>query len=49
MFSRNNLSGVDFRTASNFAIDPEDNKMKGAKFSSENLEGLLKKYGIIVE
>ncbi|MDQ3111488.1 MAG: pentapeptide repeat-containing protein [Bacteroidota bacterium] len=48
-FQDNNLEKADFRTARNFTIDPEQNKMKKAKFSAGGLEGLLGKYGIEVE
>lgn len=44
IFSNTILDKVDFRTASNYSIDPEFNKLKKAKFSSLNLEGLLYKY-----
>jgi uncharacterized protein YjbI with pentapeptide repeats len=37
---------ADFRTAYNFLIDPEVNRLKKAKFSSAGLAGLLYKYDI---
>ncbi|WP_010520821.1 pentapeptide repeat-containing protein [Aquimarina agarivorans] len=43
-FSNTILEKADFRGAINFTIDPESNKMKKAKFSSFQLEGLLFKY-----
>jgi len=49
IFSNTNLEKVDFRTANNFLIDPEFNKLKKAKFSAFNLEGLLYKYQIDIE
>ena len=49
LFSRTVLDKVDFRTARNFSIDPEFNKVKKAKFSAFNLEGLLQKYQLDVE
>ena len=49
VFSNTILDKVDFRTASNFSIDPEFNKLKKAKFSGFNLEGLLHKYQLDVE
>lgn len=49
LFSNTNLEKADFRTAVNFAIDPEFNKVKKAKFTSFQLEGLLYKYGLDVE
>jgi len=44
IFDRSILIKVDFSTALNFSIDPENNRIKGAKFSKENLSGLLSKY-----
>jgi len=49
MFEKSNLEKVDFRTSLNFFIDPENNKLKKAKFSIQGLPGLLFKYGIEVE
>lgn len=43
------LRGTDFRTALGFTLDPELNRMKGARFSLDGLQGLLAKYGIRVE
>ena len=43
-FQQSKLEKADFRTAHHFSIDPEANKVKGAKFSSQNLAGLLGKY-----
>ena len=48
-FERSILESADFRTASNFSIDPELNRMSKAKFSSQNIVGLLHKYKIIVQ
>lgn len=48
-FSNTNLEQVNFRSAINFVIDPERNKMKKAKFSAQNLEGLLAKYNLDIE
>lgn len=45
-FENADLEKVDFSTAYNFTIDPEQNKMKGAKFSKETIAGLLGKYNI---
>lgn len=44
IFSRTILEKADFRSASNFSINPEFNKLKKAKFSAFQLEGLLYKY-----
>ena len=49
IFDRTNLEKSDFRTAFNFNISPEDNRLKGAKFSKDNLFGLLSEYKIVVE
>ena len=44
IFSNTILEKADFTTATNFSIDPEFNKLKKAKFSVFQLEGLLYKY-----
>lgn len=49
VFSKTNLSGVDLTSITNFAIDPETNNIKKAKFLLHDLERLLYKYHIIVE
>ena len=49
IFDRTNLKKSDFRTAFNFELNPEENSLKGAKFSKDNLVGLLSVYKIIVE
>ncbi len=48
-FNRSILEKTDFRTAYNFGIDPELNKMKHAKFSTEGLSGLLSKYQLDID
>lgn len=48
-FENTILEKADFRTAYNFAFDPEKNKIKKAKFSREGLIGLLAKYDIEIE
>lgn len=45
-FENTILEKADFRTAFNYAIDPEASKIKKAKFSRAGLEGLLTKYDI---
>jgi uncharacterized protein YjbI with pentapeptide repeats len=40
------LEKADFTQAFNYSIDPEVNRMKGARFSREGISGLLDKYGI---
>lgn len=49
IFSDTNLEQADLRTANNFTIDPERNRLKNAKFSLQNVSGLLGKYGVVVE
>jgi uncharacterized protein YjbI with pentapeptide repeats len=49
VFYRSILKEVDFRSAKHFNINPEDNKLKKAKFSRNGLEGLLLKYKLIIE
>lgn len=49
IFSRTILKGADLRTAYNFNIDPENNSITKAKFSSDALSGLLIKYNLIIE
>ncbi len=49
IFAKTNLEMVDFRTAYNYSIDPEFNRMKKAKFSATGVIGLLDKYNIIIE
>lgn len=48
-FVRTNLEKTDFRTARNYSLDPEQNKVKGAKFSHLGLSGLLYKYNLDIE
>lgn len=43
------LEKTDFRTALNYSIDPELNRMKKAKFSLPGVLGLLDKYAIEIE
>lgn len=49
IFDRTNLTKVDFRTAQNYQIDVENNQIKKAKFSREQIPGLLAKYDISIE
>ena len=49
VFENTILENVDFRTSHNYFINPEINKMKGAKFSRSGINGLLGKYDIEVE
>ena len=49
IFGETNLEKSDFRTAFNFNISPEKNRLKGGKFSKENIIGLLSEYKINIE
>lgn len=49
IFDRSTLDKVDFRTAYNFGIDPERNKLGKARFSVNGVVGLLGKYDIVVD
>ena len=49
IFSRTILEKTDFSTASNFSIDPENNKMTGAIFYKDGLSGLLQKYKLKIK
>jgi fluoroquinolone resistance protein len=48
MFENSVLEKSDFSNAYHFLIDPENNKLKGAKFNLAGLPGLLQKYEIVV-
>lgn len=45
-FSNTDLTEVDFSTAMNVTINPQFNKMRKAKFSRTNLEGLVAHLGL---
>jgi fluoroquinolone resistance protein len=49
VFERSSLINADFRTAYNFGLDPELNKVKGARFSTDGLVGLLGKYALRID
>mgnify|MGYP001012666393 CR=1 FL=1 len=49
IFDRTDLEKADLRTAHGFLIDPERNRVKHARFSRQDLYGLLYRYGIVVE
>lgn len=48
-FARSNLSNADFRTAFGFIIDPITAKLRGARFSSNQLIGLVVGFGIEID
>ena len=49
IFKNTLLEKADFRTAYNYSIDPEINRIKKAKFSRAGLVGLLDSYDIEIE
>lgn len=49
VFENTILEKADFRTAYNYSINPELNKIKKAQFSAAGIAGLLDKYDIIIE
>jgi uncharacterized protein YjbI with pentapeptide repeats len=49
VFENTVLEKADLRTAFNYSIDPEMNRVKKAKFSLINVRGLLAKYDIELE
>lgn len=49
VFESTNLEQVDFLTSHNYTIDPERNRMKQARFSRDQLFGLLSKYNLRIE
>ena len=48
-FEHSVLEKADFRTAFNYSIDPELNKLKKARFSTSGLSGLLDKYDLDID
>ena len=46
VFQNTNLEKADLRTAENYSINPETNKIKKAKFSLTGIRGLLDAYDI---
>ena len=48
VFGKTNLEKADFSTSYNYIIDPQNNRIKKAKFSSSGLAGLLAEYDIII-
>lgn len=49
VFDQAVLERADFRTAYNYSIDPEMNRISKAKFSISGIAGLLDKYDIDIE
>lgn len=49
IFDGTNIEKADLRTAHNYIIDPENNRIKRAKFSVPAVAGLLSKYNIEID
>jgi len=49
IFHKTNLEKADFRSSFHYSIDPENNRIKKAKFSRAGVLGLLDKYSIEIE
>ncbi|MDP4220222.1 MAG: pentapeptide repeat-containing protein [Bacteroidota bacterium] len=49
VFGKTNLEKADFSTAYNYIIDPENNRIRKAQFSSSGIAGLLVKYDIVIQ
>ncbi|HCN85084.1 MAG TPA: hypothetical protein DIT07_15920 [Sphingobacteriaceae bacterium] len=49
VFENTELEKADFRTAYNYSIDPDSNRIKKAKFSMAGIAGLLHKYDIEID
>jgi fluoroquinolone resistance protein len=48
-FDHSNLERANLSTAINYSIDPESNRIRGAKFSLPSVVGLLSKYQVEIE
>ncbi len=46
VFANTILEKADLRTAYNYSIDPDSNRIRKAKFSMDGIAGLLHKYDI---
>ncbi|MBV1923330.1 MAG: pentapeptide repeat-containing protein, partial [Flavobacteriaceae bacterium] len=49
IFNQTIMEQTDFRTSYNFTIHPEKNNINKAKFTKENVSGLLASYNILIE
>lgn len=49
IFDNTNLEKTDFRTAYNYAFDPNNNRLKKTRFALPAVLGLLGKYDIDIE
>ena len=48
-FFKIKIKKTDFRTAYNYSINPEKNKLKKSRFASAGIHGLLDKYDLVIE
>jgi hypothetical protein len=48
-FENTIIEKADLRTSYNYSIDPENNRIKKAKFSLAQIAGLLDKYNIEID
>jgi uncharacterized protein YjbI with pentapeptide repeats len=48
-FEQTILEGADFRTAEGVVLNPEQNRVKNARFSLDGLPGLVAHYGLRIE
>jgi len=48
-FEHTNLEKADLRESFNYSIDPEINRIRGARFSIPEVIGLLDKYGLKID
>ena len=48
-FSHTNLERANLSTAINYSIDPENNRIQGARFSLPSVLGLLDSYNIVIQ
>jgi len=49
VFDQTHLEGADFRTSFNFAINPNQNRMKRSRFSLTGAASLLESFGIRID
>ncbi len=49
VFYQTNLEKADFRSSFGYIIDPEENRVKKAKFSLNGIPGLLAKYQLTIQ
>ena len=49
MFDGTDLEKADLRTAHNFSIDPQQNRVAQARSAASGLPGLLMRYQLVIE